>query len=192
MLYGSNFWIPTFVGKTNFQEWRNKMKYSAIALLLFSALFSINTNAADTMVIVVRHAEKSIDDPKDPSLSEQGNIRAVKLASVLKDANLKAVYTTQYKRTQQTAQASATQAGLSLKVRNANKENAKTYVPDLLKEIRKKHRGETVLIVGHSNTVPEIVKHITGQDIAPIGENEFDRIYIITLGKKPRLVALTY
>jgi len=168
------------------------MKWSAIALLLFSALFSVNTYAADTMLIVVRHAEKSTDDPKDPNLSEQGRIRAVKLAAVLKDAGLKAVYTTQYKRTQQTGQPSATQAGLLLEVRDATKENAETYVSDLLKEIQKQHRGETVLIVGHSNTVPDIVKYITGSVVEAIADNEFDRIYVITLGKKPRLVSLSY
>ncbi len=168
------------------------MKYSTIALLFFSVLFSTNTIAADTMIIVVRHAEKSTDDPKDPSLSQQGNARANKLATILKDSNLKAVYTTQYKRTQQTGLPSATQAGLQLEVRPATKENTKTYTSDLLKEIQKKHRGETVLIVGHSNTVPEIIKHLSNVDVTPIGENEFDRIYVITLGKKPRLLSVSY
>jgi len=73
-----------------------------------------------------------------------------------------------------------------------NKQNDKTYVADLIKKIEKEHKGETVLIVGHSNTVPEIVKYTTGNDIAPIGEDEFSRIYIITLGKEPRLVSATY
>lgn len=168
------------------------MKYHTIVLLFFSVLFSTNTIAADTMIIVVRHAEKSTNDPKDPSLSEQGNARANKLATVLKDANLKAVYTTQYKRTQQTGLPSATQAGLQLEVRPATKENIQTYTSDLLKEIQKKHRGETVLIVGHSNTVPEIIKHLSNVDVTTIGENEFDRLYVITLGKKPRLVSATY
>ena len=86
----------------------------------------------------------------------------------------------------------ATQAGLQLDVRPATKENSASYTADLLKEIKKKHGGETVLIVGHSNTVPEIVKYVTGFDVAPMGENEFDRIYVVTLGKKPRLVSVTY
>ncbi len=167
-----------------------KMKWSALVLLL--TLLSSPIMAAETMVIVVRHAEKSTDDPKDPSLSEQGNARANKLASVLKDSNLEAVYTTQYKRTQLTGQAAAVQGGLQLQVRAATKENSRTYSADLFKEIQKKHNGKTVLVVGHSNTVPEIVKYATGVDIAPIGENEFDRIYVITLGKKPRLVSTSY
>lgn len=168
------------------------MKCSSVALLLFSILFSANTFAADTMIIVVRHAEKSADDPKDPSLSEQGIARASKLAAVLKDVELKAVYATQYKRTQQTGLIAATQNGLSVQVRAANKENTKTYTSDLLKEILKKHRGETVLIVGHSNTVPEIVKHLSNVDVTPIGENEFDRLYVITPGKNPRMLSVSY
>jgi bisphosphoglycerate-dependent phosphoglycerate mutase len=77
-------------------------------------------------------------------------------------------------------------------VRPVNKENAETYTSDLLKEIQKKHRGETVLIVGHSNTVPEIIKHLSHIDVTPISENEFDRFYVVTLGKKPRLVSVGY
>ncbi|HNV83974.1 MAG TPA: phosphoglycerate mutase family protein [Arenimonas sp.] len=167
-----------------------KIKLSAI---LFSLLLMASpVMAADTMLIVVRHAEKSTDDPKDPSLSEQGNARARKLAEVLKNSGVKAVYTTQYKRTQQTGLPTASLAGLQLNVRPATKENSGTYTADLLKEIKKKHGGQTVLIVGHSNTVPEIVKYAAGLDVAPMGENEFDRIYLITLGKEPRLVSVSY
>ncbi|MGH8052079.1 MAG: SixA phosphatase family protein [Arenimonas sp.] len=167
-----------------------KMKLSAIILsLLFMAGPVL---AADTVVVVVRHAEKSTDDPKDPSLSEQGDARAKKLAEVLKNADVKAVYTTQYKRTQQTGLPTAMQSGLQVEVRSATKENAKSYSSDLLKEIQKKHKGETVLIVGHSNTVPEIVKDMSGVDVAAIGENEFDRLYVITLSKKPRVVSVNY
>lgn len=168
-----------------------KIQWSVIFLLLCS-LASPIASAADTMIIVVRHAEKATDDPKDPGLSEQGQARANRLADILRDANLKAVYSTQYKRTQLTGTPAAAMNGLQVQVREVNKQNDKTYVDDLIKEIKKKHNGETVLIVGHSNTVPEIVKTITGKDIAPIGENEFDQMYIITVGKKPRLVSITY
>jgi broad specificity phosphatase PhoE len=168
------------------------MKWSVIVFLFFSIFSSATVLAADTMIIVVRHAEKSTDDAKDPSLSAQGNARANKLAEVLKNAGVKAVYTTQYKRAQQTGLPTATQVSLQIVVRPVNKENAETYTSDLLKEILKKHHGETVLIVGHSNTVPEIVKHLTYIDVNPILEDEFDRLYVITLGKKPRLVSTSY
>lgn len=168
-----------------------KMKLAMLAVLVFFAMGQ-PAMAADTMVIVVRHAEKAADDPKDPTLSEPGQARARKLAMVLKDAHVSAVYATQYKRTMLTALPTATQSGVSVQVRDATKENAGTYTADLLKEIQKQHRGKTVLVVGHSNTVTEIVKHLTGVDIVPIGENEFDRLYLITLGKKPKLVSASY
>lgn len=169
-----------------------KIKLSVIIFLMISILTSSVIMAADTMVIVVRHAEKATDDPKDPSLSEQGSARANNLAAVLKDSNLKAVYSTQFRRTQLTGTPAAAMNGLQVQSREVNKQNDKTYVADLIKEIKKKHSGETVLIVGHSNTVPEIVKYLTGKDVSPIGENEFDRIYIITLGKNPRLISTSY
>lgn len=168
-----------------------KMKLSIFALFFLFFIVS-PIMAADTMIIVVRHAEKSTDDPKDPGLSEQGQVRANKLAGILKDAHVSAAYTTQYKRTQLTALPTATQNGFSTEVRNATRENAKTYTADLLNEIQKKHKGKTVLIVGHSNTVSEMIKHITGVDVSPIGEDEFDRVYVITLGKQPRLVSVSY
>lgn len=167
-----------------------KLKWTVLVLLL--TLFSNAIMAADTMVIVVRHAEKSTDDPKDPGLSEQGQARANKLAELLKDAHVSAAYVTQYKRTRLTALPTATRNGFQVEVRNATRENANTYTAELLKEIQKKHKGKTVLIVGHSNTVPEVVKHMTGIDVAPIGEDEFDRVYVVTLGKKPRLVSVSY
>jgi broad specificity phosphatase PhoE len=164
-----------------------------LLVIIFSLFLMINSAlATDTMIIVVRHAEKSNDDTKDPTLSEEGTVRANKLAVLLKDSHLNAVYTTQYKRTQQTGLPAANQAGVKLQIREVTKENTKTYTSDLLKDIQNKHRGETVLIVGHSNTVPEIVKHLSNVDVTPIGENEFDRLYVITLGRKPRLVSVSY
>jgi broad specificity phosphatase PhoE len=160
--------------------------------LLMLTLASPIVWAVDTMIVVVRHAEKANDDAKDPNLSEQGMARANKLAAALKDTEIKAIYATQYKRTQQTAQPVASLDGLQVQVREANSQNGKNYVADLVADIKKKHSGETVLIVGHSNTVPEIVKYLTGKDIAPIAENEYDRIYVITLGKKTKLLAMTY
>jgi phosphohistidine phosphatase SixA len=162
---------------------------------MFGVIFfflSAMAAAADTMIIVVRHAEKANDDPKDPNLNDAGNARAIRLATVLKDAQVKAVYVTQYKRTQQTAAPLALLDGMQAQVREVNQQNADTYVSDLLKEIKKKHHGETILIVGHSNTVPEIIKQLTTKNIAPIAENEYDRIYMVILGKKPRLVAVSY
>ena len=169
-----------------------KARFASMILALLFTLCPVAAMAADTIIVVVRHAEKASDDSKDPGLSEQGKIRANKLAEMLKHADLQAVFTTQYKRTQQTGLPAASHAGLALQVRPATRENSETYAADLLKEIRKKYRGKTVLIVGHSNTVPEIIKQMAGIDIDPIGESSFNRFYVISLGKKARVVSSTY
>ena len=65
-----------------------------------------------TTIVVVRHAEKSTDDPKDPSLSAAGQQRAQDLRMALKDAGVSDVYVTQYKRTRQTAEPLGVGAGL--------------------------------------------------------------------------------
>ena len=169
-----------------------KAKFTSMILVLLLTLGPAAAMSADTIIVVVRHAEKASDDPKDPGLSEQGKSRANKLAGMLKHADLQAVFTTQYKRTQQTGLPAASQAGLTLQARAATRENSETYAADLLKEIRRKYRGKTVLIVGHSNTVPEIIQQMAGIDIDPIGESSFDRFYVISLGKKTRLVSSSY
>jgi broad specificity phosphatase PhoE len=169
-----------------------KAKFASMILVFLFTLCPVAAMASDTIIVVVRHAEKASDDPKDPGLNEQGKIRANKLADMLRHADLQAVFTTQYRRTQQTGLPAASHAGLALQVRAATRENSETYAADLLKEIRKKYRGKTVLIVGHSNTVPEIVKQMAGIDIGPIGESSFDRFYVISLGKKARVVSSSY
>lgn len=169
-----------------------KAKLSMMIAILLFMLSPVFAMADDTMIIVVRHAEKASDDPKDPGLSDQGKIRANKLAEILKHTDLEAIFTTQYKRTQQTGLPAASKAGIEVQVRPATRENSKTYAAELLKEIRKKFRGKTVLIVGHSNTAPEIVKQMTGIDVGPIDESTFNRFYVITVGKKVRLISSSY
>ena len=68
--------------------------------------------ASATTIVVVRHAEKSTDDPRDPSLSAAGQQRAQDLRIALKDAGVSDVYVTQYKRTRQTAEPLGVGAGL--------------------------------------------------------------------------------
>src|SRR5687768_534547 len=74
----------------------------------------ITATPGATTVVVVRHAEKSTDDPQDPSLSATGQERARLLTSVLKNAGVTSIYTTQYKRTRQTAEPLAQQLGIAI------------------------------------------------------------------------------
>ena len=142
-----------------------------------------------TTVILVRHAEKIIDpNNNDVDISAAGQARAQELIRVLGDAGLNAIYATQYKRTQETARPLADKLGLP--VVQVNSKNT----ADLLAQIRTQHRGQIVLVVGHNNTVPEIIKALGGPDYPPIPETEFDNMYIVTVYRtgKAKVVKLKY
>lgn len=156
------------------------------AMLLTALLAPFHVHAADaaidaTVVVVVRHAEKGADDPRDPTLSDAGQARAESLALTLEGAGLDAVYSTQYKRTQLTAAPAAEAAGLTVQVRPIDASNAAAYDADLLREIRALPPGSTVLVVGHSNTVPTLVEAFGGTPQADMPETEFDRYSVVVL-----------
>ena len=139
-------------------------------------------------VFVVRHAEKA--DPSDPDtpLSTAGEERAQALAAKLHGEGVKAVYATEFKRTQQTAAPMAHEAGVDVFViSNAERAN-------LLERARAVPMGSAMLIVGHSNTVPEIVRELSGETVDAINEDEFDNLYEVVFeadGRK-RLVRSKY
>src|SRR5258705_1933597 len=150
-------------------------------------------SAASTTIVVVRHAEKSTDDPRDPSLTAAGQQRALVLSSVLKDAGVTAIYTTQYKRNRQTAEPLAQRNGISITERPISGANT-TYAQELAHEILTTNAGKSVLVVGHSNTVPDIVKALSGTAVAPITDPEYDHIFIVTIpaSGSPRLMQLRF
>lgn len=124
----------------------------------------------DLHVVLVRHAEKASDDPKDPSLSEAGQDRAQRLADALADAPLAAAYATAYRRTQSTAAPSAARHGIAVTTYDASQPAAA-----FAERLRETHAEGTVLIVGHSNTVPALAAALCGCEVAPMREDEFDR-----------------
>jgi broad specificity phosphatase PhoE len=161
-------------------------------LLLATACLKVRVNGeidgrtdAATTIVVVRHAEKSTDDPRDPSISAIGWERANALSETLKGAGVGAIYSTQLKRTRQTAEPLAKKLGLSIIERPPTMAAA-----DLAKEVLANQSGKTVLIVGHSNTVPDIVKALSGIEVAPIADNEYDHLYIVVLapGKSAQVI----
>lgn len=124
-----------------------------------------------TTALVVRHAERSND-----SLNQQGLARADKLAHVASDAGVVAIYATEYQRTQQTAQPLATLLGIPVTQYSA------LDVEGLVNQVLSNHAGEVVLIVGHSNTVPDIIVEFGGSPIDPLDEEEdFDNLFIVTV-----------
>jgi phosphohistidine phosphatase SixA len=159
------------------------------ALLLNLALAA--PAAGQDAVFLVRHAERadaasgrSTKMGGDPDLSEAGRARAVSLATVLKDAGITAIYTTELVRTRQTAAPLAKALGLTPTVVSAS--DTAALVKAL--EVRKGN----VLVVGHSNTVPEIIKGLGVRSPASIGDDEFDNLFVVTAGTTPGLIRLHY
>ena len=138
-------------------------------------------------VIVVRHADK-IDNTDDAVLSPTGEDQAKRLAHVLKDVGIGAIYTTQFKRTIQTAAPLAD----SLKLKLLAYEQ--TDVDGVVKEIQQKHPKEVVMVVGHRSTVPKILKQFGASEPVALGSSEYDSLFILTLppGQSPTLLHLRF
>ena len=128
---------------------------------------------AQRMVILTRHAERADGaatmGSSDPKLSAAGTARAEKLVAMLADANIAAIFTTEYVRTKDTAAPLGTRISVAPEVIAAAQMNA------LIEKI-KSRADDTVFIVGHSNTVPMIIKALGGPDVS-IGDNEYNNLF---------------
>jgi broad specificity phosphatase PhoE len=151
-----------------------------LLLVLLAAAFVAYRSATTTTVVLVRHAEKELVTIDDPPLSAAGERRAERLAQMFGDVRdvgrLDALYVTATRRAQQTAMPLAARLGVKPTVVPAGGD------PDALAaEAVREHRGGRVLIVGHSNTIPQLVQKLSGQTIPAIGEDEYDNIYVVTV-----------
>jgi broad specificity phosphatase PhoE len=144
-----------------------------------------------TTVIVVRHAEK-VDDSSDPALSPAGLARATALADVLRDAGVQAIYTTQYQRTRDTAAPLARLLGLApviVETGGAAADHGRAVAATVLAQ----EPGRTVLVVGHSNTVPAIVRGLGATDTGAIADDEYHNLFIVQIaGSGVRLIRARY
>ena len=132
--------------------------------------------ANETVFVIVRHAEKASNDPKDPTLSETGHARAKRLAERLAAQRMTAVYATGYRRTQQTAAPTARTHGLEVQTYAAAMPAA-----DFAAQLRSRHVSGSVLVVGHSNTVAAIASALCACAVAPLREDEYDRWITVSI-----------
>lgn len=133
------------------------------------------------LMVVVRHAEKASDSERDPDLSAAGRSRAVALAERLRGLPLAAAYVTPFKRTQQTAQPTVQGQGIELIVREFSSRDPDVDAQALREALLRDHRGEAVLVVGHSNTVPAIVEALAGAGVDAMPETEYDRLSLVRI-----------
>jgi len=164
----------------------------AVLVAIAAAIQPALADADESTFILVRHAEK-VDDSRDPLLSEAGQARARALVEVLDHAELNAVYVTQYRRTRLTALPAASAAGLT-PVEDPVGGDLGAWASSFADRLRNSHSGETVLVVGHSNTVPPLVAVLCNCRVEPLGDSDYDRIYLVNGagGENPELIVARY
>ena len=162
------------------------MRRTLLALLV---LLSLTASAAPpTTVILVRHAEKASAE-SDPPLTPAGETRAQNLATMLAKSGVTTIYTTPFTRTRNTAAPLA--AALSLTPIEVMP--GPTYAADMAAKLRALPAGSTALVVGHSNTTPNVMKALGIANAPSIDDaTEFNNMFIVTLAEEPKLVVLKY
>ena len=149
-----------------------------VLLLLVPALVE-----AQKLVILVRHAERADGGgmgPKaqdDPPLSAAGEARAARLATMLADSGVRGIFVTKYRRTQDSGKPLATKLGLTVQAVPGDDVNA------LLARLKKDYADDVVLVVGHSNTIPTIIKALGGP-VVEIPDSEYDIIFFLAPAAK--------
>jgi len=125
-------------------------------------------------IIVVRHAEAEPGPHGgDPALTADGRTRSAELARVLADTELRAVYITHYQRNRQTAEPLPRGAG--------EKPTVIDEVPRTLAALQAEPWGATALVIGHSNTISELIRGLTGRGLPADEPIVFDRMWVVTL-----------
>lgn len=132
-----------------------------------------NDVCAFQTIYLVRHAEK-FDNSKDPQLSLKGQKRALDLALHLRDASVRAIFVTEYQRTQKTAEPLAELIKVQPRIIGG------AELAQLVEQLHLDTGSGAALVVGHSNTVPALLKALGGTVKWVIAEDEFDRLVIVT------------
>ena len=160
----------------------------AIYIFSFSLLFMLFTSCTQekktgdspqtvtSTYYFIRHAEKDRSDSsnKDPHLTEAGKARAEHWSDVLREVKFDAVYSTNYTRTKETAQPTASKNHLDITIYNPNTIDAKSFLAET--------KGKTILIVGHSNTTPAFVNKILGnKKYDDIDDGNNGNLYIVSV-----------
>jgi len=149
------------------------VRRSAFLIALLASLTPLHADGPTTLFIV-RHAEKSAPNGDLP-LSAEGRSRAARLASLLRDAGVDRIYTTEMVRPRETA------APLASQLRLCAEAVPVQDVDTLVARLRALPPGSAALVVNHSGTIPKIVEKLGGGSIDSIAEDEYDRLLIVTI-----------
>ena len=159
-----------------------------IVILSLCLTLSINVNAAENhsqvpsevikTLVLIRHAEKSAGEEKDPSLSQAGNIRAEQLVNKLKNYRFSQLLVTPFKRTQETLLPISKALDLPITVIEV-KSGLEAHIAATVNAVES--QAGDVLIAGHSNTLPMIIAAFGGPKIDDLDEDQYSNIYEIKI-----------
>ncbi len=142
-------------------------------LFLMAILTAAMAQQTITTVILMRHGEKVNDGTDDPALTSQGLERATRLAELLKNTTVDAIYSSPFQRTRNTIAPLAQAKGLAVQTYDPKK-------PEEIDAILKKHAGHTVVVCGHSNTKPRMANRLLGKaQFKDFEETEFGNLLVI-------------
>jgi 2,3-bisphosphoglycerate-dependent phosphoglycerate mutase len=148
-----------------------------------------------TVIILVRHAEKDRSNPRDanPDLTAAGRQRARALQRVLRARHVNAIITTHLKRAVLTAQPSAESFHVTPEVYRATGDGKATGAA-MARMIRARHMGKTVLVVGHSNTIPATIEALGGPKVNDICDSSYSNLFMLVLypNRPPRFTHTHY
>jgi phosphohistidine phosphatase SixA len=144
-------------------------------VLLFASALKISAQEKLTTFILVRHAEKMADGSKNPELSEEGKLRAARLADVLMNTPVSAIYSTDFIRTRSTVELLAKSKALEILLYDPFK---KEDIAKMLED----YKGKTIVVCGHSNTTPAIANYLSGSEsLKEFADSEYGNMLIVTV-----------
>lgn len=159
-----------------FKKFLHPFMALACAVLFVTGCNSLGEPDAETVIYLVRHAEKASDGTRNPPLTAEGAARAQALAQRLGTASIQSVYSTDYNRTKSTATPLADRLGLPVRI-YAPSSAGMASLAEQLKQTSGAH-----LVVGHSNTTPQMVSLLGGDPVSAIDEAcEYDRLYLVII-----------
>lgn len=159
------------------------MRVLSAFFLLLTSLACAQQPEPATTIFLVRHAEKADQTDSSP-LTDRGKARADKLAELLRDANVQAVFSTAFVRTRETARPLAERRNLPVQTYDAKDAG-------FAKTLLKAHVGQRVLVVGHSNTIPKLVNTLAGTNLPNLADTEYDGLFVVTVPKTGPPTVLT-
>lgn len=173
--------------KLSDQERRSRRRRRRIQIFVIYTAIAVGLawffeSQATTTMIFVRHAEKEAQPADDPPLSDAGRRRVAELTRQLADADvvagIDAIYVTDTKRSEQTAEPLARRLGIEMQYYETDPEDNEPIVDKMVAD----NKGKIILVVGHSNTLQALIADLGASKLVPdIADNEYDNIYIISI-----------